>query len=46
MKELKIILTEEEAYNLYILVGESKDTDNKEWDETMKNIYKKLSKII
>jgi len=42
MAKIKISLTEEEAYNLYVLVKESKDTDDIEWDKTMESIYKQL----
>ena len=43
---MKITLTEKEAYHLFILVQESKDTGNEEWDKVMENIYKKLNEKI
>ena len=43
---LHLTLTEKEAYNLFILVQESKDTGDKELDENMENIYKKLEEKI
>jgi hypothetical protein len=43
---MKITLTEKEAYDLFILVQESKDTGDKEWDKNMENIYKKLEEKI
>lgn len=39
-------LTEKEIYDLFILVQESKDTGNKEWDKSMESIYKKLQSKI
>ena len=41
-----ISLTEKEIYDLFILVQESKDTGDKEWDKNMEIIYKKLQSKI
>jgi hypothetical protein len=42
MKNIKITLTEQEAQNLLVLVLESGDTGNADWDEIMKSIKKKI----
>ena len=40
---MEIRLTEQELYDLLILIQESKDTGNKGWDKSMESIYKKLA---
>lgn len=42
MENIMIKLTEKQTYDLFILVQESKDTGNEEWDKNMEAIYKKL----
>jgi len=42
MEKIKITLTSEEAKELYNLLIASSDTGNKEWDEKMKSIAKKI----
>jgi hypothetical protein len=42
MEKVIIILSEDEANELYCLVKESCDTGNQEWDEKMKSILHKL----
>ena len=46
VNNMKITLTEQELYDLFILVQESKDTGDKEWDKSMESIYKKLEDSI
>jgi len=40
---ITIKLTDEEAYQLSVLLNESKDTGNDEWDIIMDNVYNKLA---
>lgn len=42
MKEIKLRLTDEEVENLLLLIQNSSDTDNEEWDETILSIERKL----
>lgn len=42
MENITITIPRDTAYELFQLVGESKDTGNEEWDEHMKLVEKKL----
>lgn len=46
MANVKITLTEDEAYELLSLVKESSNTGNEEWDEKMKSIEQKIDKEV
>lgn len=46
MKKITINLTDEQLYDLFILVQENMHTGNKEWDKNMKEVHKKLQSKI
>lgn len=45
-EEVTITITEDDANNLYVLLRESKDTGEKDWDKSIERIFKKVEKEI